>query len=219
MSRMLRTVACAAMLAVAPLAAQASTLVNGGFEGGLTGWTADTGLVQTPGVFYQRDADNNAVLPGYDPVEGWLFAAIQADQPDTPVLLSQSFWTSGGVFSGWAAFVGEDIEGFDDYGFVRIFDAATSQTLFSTGIAALGDYGATPWTFFSVDLAPGTYTIEAGVANGFDDVNPSFLLVDGFAMADVPEPAAWALMLAGFFGAGAALRRRRQSVLMALSKA
>ena len=41
--------------------------------------------------------------------------------------------------------------------------------------------------------------------------------ISGDAVAAVPEPAAWALMLTGFLGAGAALRttRRRQAALAA----
>ena len=45
--------------------------------------------------------------------------------------------------------------------------------------------------------------------NASDEFNPSFLLVDDFHMDLVPEPSTWALMIAGFGLAGAALRRRR----------
>jgi hypothetical protein len=40
-------------------------------------------------------------------------------------------------------------------------------------------------------------------------VKPSRGLGTSFPAAAVPEPAAWALMLSGFFGVGAVLRRRR----------
>jgi hypothetical protein len=34
--------------------------------------------------------------------------------------------------------------------------------------------------------------------------------LDAFSLSTVPEPATWAMMLAGFFGLGASLRRRRE---------
>lgn len=39
--------------------------------------------------------------------------------------------------------------------------------------------------------------------------------VDNFAAASVPEPATWGLMIAGFGGIGAVLRRRRQTLVAA----
>jgi hypothetical protein len=218
-SKVLATAVGAAAFGLAPFAAEASTLVNAGFEDDLSGWTVTPGFVHTTGSFVRRDADGAAVLPPYEPVEGDIFATIEADQPDAPTLLSQSFHTSGGLFSGWAAFVAEDEAAFDDFGFVRIIGAFGEQTLFSRDIAAVGSYGATPWTFFSLTLAAGDYTIVAGASNAFDDLNPSYLLVDGFQMAEVPEPAAWSMMLLGFLGLGAVLRRRQSSVFMAVSKA
>jgi hypothetical protein len=46
------------------------------------------------------------------------------------------------------------------------------------------------------------------IANSTLIVGPNFRIA-GDAVAPVPEPAAWGLMIAGFGGAGMALRRRR----------
>jgi hypothetical protein len=48
----------------------------------------------------------------------------------------------------------------------------------------------------------------------FNSTDPSFE-VDNFAGAAVPEPASWALMIMGFGGLGAMIRRRRTSATLA----
>lgn len=197
-----------AALALGAAPAQASTLFNGSFENILTDWTADPSLVQTPGVFQHRDANGDADKQ-YDPVDGFILGVIQAGGGDFEVLVSQTFTTIGGLFSGSAAFLAEDDAGINDYGFVRILHNGNILELFHSDVAAVGAFGYTEWTGFSTVLGAGTYTLEAGVANALDEFNPSFLLVDDFRLAEVPEPATWTLMLTGFLGLGAALRRRR----------
>ena len=201
----------AAAALLGPAAAQAAAFTNGSFEENLDGWTTDDMLVSIPFVFDHRDAAN-APDQEYNPVDGFFFAAMLADQGDAPVTLSQTFTTDGGVFSGWAAFLAEDALPLNDGGYVRIFNASTNVVLFSSDIAAVGDYGFTPWTHFSTRLAAGEYTIEAGVTNGSDEFNPSLLLVDNFSLTPVPEPASWALMIAGLGGVGALVRRRRDAL-------
>ena len=41
---------------------------------------------------------------------------------------------------------------------------------------------------------------------------PPAALLDGVSLTTVPEPATWAMMIMGFFGLGAVLRRRRVAV-------
>ncbi|THD55625.1 PEPxxWA-CTERM sorting domain-containing protein [Phenylobacterium sp.] len=62
------------------------------------------------------------------------------------------------------------------------------------------------------------YTFALGAGTGSDTItfngrnDPSYNTLDNVAItqtAGVPEPTSWALMLSGFFGAGAFLRRRR----------
>ena len=40
----------------------------------------------------------------------------------------------------------------------------------------------------------------------------AFVVLDGVSLTTVPEPATWAMMIMGFFGLGAVLRRRRVAV-------
>jgi hypothetical protein len=203
-------IACAALAAAtlggAPV--QAAELFNGSFEDILNDWAADPSLFQTPGEFEHR-AENGSADKKYTPVDGALLGVIQAGAGDVEVLIAQTFTTKGGMFFGSAAFLAEDFPDFNDFGFVRLRHGADVIPLFSSDIAAVGAFGFTEWTGFSTQLAAGTYTLEAGVVNAIDEFNPSFLLVDDFHMDLVPEPSAWALMIAGFGLAGAALRRRR----------
>jgi hypothetical protein len=201
-------IACAAVAALLAGSAQAATpFTNGSFEAALTGWTANSEFIVTPSI-YNHD-DHAGVLTPYDPVEGWSFASLMADGPVEAVTLRQTFTTSGGLFSGWAAFSSSDLMPYNDSGYVKLFNDSTTYLLFAKNVNLVGGYGQTGWTQFSTALGAGTWTVEAGVLNDQDNFNPSHLLLDNFAMAEAPEPATWALMLMGFAGLGAAFRRRR----------
>jgi hypothetical protein len=218
------TCAAIAALCLAPAAALAAAppLQNGGFEDNLDHWMGDDAWIAVTDVFYQRDGSANVlrgdpgavVLPPYGAQEGTFFAAISADgpfaDPDSNIVtLSQTFSTTGGRLSGFAAFLSGDYAPYLDFGYVKISGMGLSKTLFSSGTAAVGAYGQTGWQTFSVDLLAGDYTFEAGVTNVGDALQASFLLLDGLSIGSVPEPSTWALMLSGFFGLGVMLRRRR----------
>jgi hypothetical protein len=81
-----------------------------------------------------------------------------------------------------------------------------SGTMFAqdySDTAAGGKYADNGAGFDSIDNAASAYVHDNAIGSQF--TNYAFR-VDGGA---VPEPAAWALMIVGFGGAGAALRRRR----------
>ncbi len=80
----------------------------------------------------------------------------------------------------------------------------------------LSHVGSTGVYFVSLDLDGGWGTGEAGqrlLVNNFR-VNDSVMSPGGSGVA-VPEPAGWALMILGFGGVGAALRRRARVALTA----
>jgi hypothetical protein len=207
---MIASAAVAAAALLGAPAAHAAAILNGSFEAVVDDWAADPSKFQTPGVFQHRDAGD---MPDkqYDPVHGFRLGVLQAGAGDTEILIRQTFNTRGGLFSGAAAFLAEDDVAYNDYGFVRLIRGADVFTLFSADIQSVGPYGYTEWTPFTMLLAGGEWTLEAGVVNAVDGFNPSFLLVDDFRVAEVPEPATWALMIGGFALAGAALRRQRYS--------
>jgi hypothetical protein len=73
--------------------------------------------------------------------------------------------------------------------------------------------GDAAWTFISsLAGAPRGGSVDISTASFFCQAcgNYSVAGEGGFATANVPEPATWAIMLAGFAGAGAALRRSRK---------
>ena len=94
----------------------------------------------------------------------------------------------GGVTSGLNVSVG--------------FVDGTTQTLNAITMAkAAGFYG------FTSDLGVRSVTFSSGPGESFDLDNLRF--GSALAIAGVPEPASWALMILGFGGAGMAIRRRR----------
>jgi len=199
--------AAAAAFCVAGQASAATPFTNGSFEASLSGWEASSEFIVTPSLF-NHDDHAGGYTP-YNPVAGASFASLLSDSPDGPAALRQTFTTTGGLFSGWAAFSANDIMPYNDFGYVKVFNASTTIVLFAKNVQLVGDYGQTGWTQFSTLLTAGDWTVEAGIQNAIDDMGPSHLLLDNFAMAEAPEPATWALMLMGFFGLGATLRRRR----------
>jgi len=205
----------AALSAALAFPAAASTLVNAGFEtGDLAGWTASGGTVEVI-----TDADDFwQVAPlgqHYVATEGVEFARLTASDSLDYTTLSQSFTLfAASLVSFDTAFLAFDSLPYDDDGYVRIFNQDTNDIVFQSSVTAVGDFGHTDWQTFSRSLGAGTYTLEAGVRNGLDVGFDSQLLLDNVAVtadgAAVPEPATWALMVLGFGGAGALLRRRRE---------
>jgi len=81
--------------------------------------------------------------------------------------------------------------------------------------------GYTGWIKSTYTIADaGTYRLGFGVTNFGDSVVDTGLaftgaLVDGNPVDPVPEPATWAMLIAGFGLVGAASRRRRTSAVAA----
>jgi hypothetical protein len=171
-------------------------------------------------VHFQGPPNDSVVDRTYTPQDGWAFAQLTANLQDTEVLLSQSFeLTTLQRLSGRVAFLANDyidVNGdiynppgsYNDRGFVRITGDVVS-TLYFRDIATVGNYGSTDWDSFTINLGPGSYTLELGVVNVTDDFNSSRLLADAIRVGAIPEPASWAMMILGFFGLGAVLRRRQ----------
>ena len=211
-----------ALAAALSLPVQAATLTNAGFEtSDLSGWDFTSGYVSV-----ETDADDAIVSPPFGEhftaTEGDYFARLTAGEtPGVYTTLFQSFTLSAASrLSFDAAFLAFDYLPYDDDGYVRIFNMATSQVVFASSVSAVGDLGHTSWAHFtSADLASGDYVLEAGVRN-IDDPDASYssqLLLDNVSIAAVPttavpEPATWALMIGGFGAAGAMLRRRRVAI-------
>ena len=203
------------------VSAQAAPLANGGFgSGDLSGWAASSGVAVVTGA---DDFSGGSPPFGqhYDAVDGdAYFAKLIAGE--TATTLSQAFdITEASILRGTAAFLAYEYLPYNDDAFVRLYriegaDEVLVKELFASSVSDVLDGGHTDWTAFaSQKLTLGSYVLRAQVRNHGEDgpvdlYYSSHLLLDGVTLsaAPVPEPAAWALMIAGFAGVGAALRLR-----------
>ncbi len=76
----------------------------------------------------------------------------------------------------------------------------SSNSLVSTGLNAINPWSGEPPTFFLLNQLGGGTAATAGQAAG---------TLGGPSVAAVPEPASWAMLIAGFGLTGAVARRRR----------
>lgn len=130
---------------------------NPSFEVGLTGWTA---AVPTGG--FAGAVTNHG---GYNPVHGSYFALLKTDGPGSYTTLSQTFSVEAGdAISGWAFFRANDVIPYNDNAQVQIMQGGTIiATVFGGSVST----GTRPWTFWTYEFtAPGTYTLQARIANG-----------------------------------------------------
>jgi hypothetical protein len=200
----LKLAAVAAPIALAAPALAGPT--NLGFESGtLTGWTSNGNAFVTNTLTNDQGGFNSAQ-------EGDLFGAVTADAPNVYSTLSQTFTLrAGGTITGYAGFLANDYEPYDDDAYV----AVNGISLLTWDVDGVGDYGTSGWIPFTFTATvAGVYKLELGVVNRTDDSHSSQAAIDGVQVsgAVVPEPASWALMVLGFGAAGAALRTRRRQV-------
>ena len=118
---------------------------------------------------------------------------FDGDQFDVTINGSDAGFTTPTVFDGADVEYGTFTD--DHECFSCAFFDPTYNTVFSHGEYILG---------------PGTYDITGSAV-----LDPLFAGVAGIALGAVPEPATWAMMLTGFFGLGAVLRRSRRQLALA----
>ena len=109
------------------------------------------------------------------------------------------------LFAGFRFFTPRTISDIDLTGFTSSQIPNTPSQLL-LGIVALPS--TAPYQTYSISFsAPVSGRVSALVGTGSNDnIGP---LLDGVTLVTVPEPAGWMLLMAGFGGLGAALRRRR----------
>ncbi len=159
---------------------------NGGFEmGDFTGWD----VAIAPG----GDAQVVTQYDTYGAKEGEYFALLRNGAPSVYTVVSQTF-VAGGVISGWAFFKTTDYMPYNDWSMVEITVNSGNQvlaTVFAASVATVGDYGGTPWTYWSYTFTSGgEYTIQAKVTNFFDAAVPSYLGLDAVSVrVAAPQPS------------------------------
>ena len=107
---------------------------------------------------------------------------------------------------------------------INTLAAALGSTIRLNQVAqGIGDQFATGSEIVADPLTAGvtsfgygrTTTLTGGRTLFFDDFGSAFVAAEEIALAAVPEPASWAMMIGGFAVVGGAMRRRRVSVSFA----
>ena len=198
-------IALAAALAFGASAHAANLVANGGFEddpadgSSIPSWTVGTGII---------DDQTQPNTGAHDAA----FTSLGSDS-DIGVLSQDLNTTAGAGYT--LAFSLLDLAGAG--GFADSFTVNFGG--FSTTITGdqAGNFSYAPFSF-NIDgsniTGPTTTLSFQGQINSFsgDPFNLDDVSVTENGAGGVPEPAAWALMLTGFLGAGAALRRRQLAV-------
>jgi len=208
-------IVCTLLFALAQTA-QATPLVNGGFEtGDFTGWT----VILNGGTAQVVSSHTSIVAPGdpstvYSPVGGSYFALLKTDGPGNEQKIQQSFdLVAGQTIFGWAAFDWGDYAQFYDNAWVRIYKgdpAAFDVPWYESGNPMTPpipptppiprpNYWDGPWTKWSY-TAPtaGTYTVVMGIENWGDAALPSYALFDDVKVT--PLPGTLLFLFSGLFG-------------------
>jgi len=185
--------AIALVASVSAVSANAIELLsNGSFESGFDAWSqfGNGGFTGVSGAFGGVDPTDGAQQAFFGPVG-----------------------STGGITQNVATVAGGHYTfSFDLFG----FGGGNSYAAAFNGLTVLaGSGGTSGYETHSFDVvATGA---SSAVTFAFQH-DPSYYLLDNVSVTGgVPEPAAWALMLTGFLGAGVAIRgnRRRQVALAA----
>ena len=210
MQALWRAIAAAAALGLAAVAVPAAAtelIVNGSFEtGDLTGWTV-SGFEGTYQIF---GADVVA------PEDGTQFAYISSLFPHSYGTLTQTFSDVPGKLYE-ASFWYRSPDPQADTG---LTDPAFARNLVQIALGVDVQENGYPLNYVdppqSDAWVQGSFTFTG---TGSDTLSLlatdslGALMADNISVTDVvPEPDAWALMILGFGGAGAQLRRRRRPV-------
>jgi hypothetical protein len=185
----MRALLLATALVMAAPASAATLITNGGFEtGDFTGWTLSVAQVATSVI----DAPAN--------VNTGTYAARLRTTAGNPIrTLSQSVATNAGYryeLSYWLRNTGVVSDSFE------VESGATT--------VSFGDRGTFGYTQFSQEffgLAGSTQILFR-----YDHLQPGAFFLDDVVVSVIPEPRAWALLIAGFGLVGAAMRRRQAAV-------
>jgi hypothetical protein len=219
--RGLKLAALAAAL-VASTAASAVTnnqVKNGSFESGLANWTiggTDTQNFPPVAIFYNNAAaypigafgesvpQDNSANPSPDAV-GARAAYFVTDLGNMQSLTQSIFLNPGRYEFGFSAFAPQN--GYNNAG-----EAFFSATLLGNTIAnyAVSTGPVRTWQHFSgqtVITTAGMYDVSFVFTTSF--VPSKDVVIDRVYVAAVPEPASWAMLIAGFGLVGVSARRRK----------
>jgi hypothetical protein len=215
------------MLALAGPAAAANLVTNGDFEsadvttkttfaGNVTGWSGGDLLtfIDTPGA-----ADNGTYLSVYGPFPNHSPAGGNFVEADGDPIYSSAFsQTISGLTVGrqyhlsFYQAAGQQSSGHG--GTTERWSVSFGDDTQLSSRYHLPNAGVGPWQQqFMTFTATGTSEVLSFLATGTPHGAPPISFLDGVSLVGgAPEPAEWALLLAGFGLVGATLRRRGEAV-------
>ncbi len=205
-----------ALLLAATAGAAQAQVANGNFGAGTAGWNPVGDIAVSAGTMrlttaYNADDDAPFNLSGspaayIDQVEaGAGVAAFALDLTGEPAYEGSVAHQSFAVLAGQTLTFSWSFSTLEATFQDRAFAVVDGQ-LFT--LATRSNAPAGTQTFSHTFAAAGTATLAFGVVDTGDFNGVSTLAVSDVSLAAVPEPAEWALMLAG--GAALALARRRR---------
>lgn len=193
------------------------TVARGGYTFAFAPGTADTtgsnGQYGNLSLWGSNNGGNN-VLPSSP--SGGNFLAIDGAFQVQPVKQIITGLTIGKTYS-----VGFDHGYAQQHGFsgptVQHVSVSFAGTTYSTADYNLGNHDFSGWFHSSYNFVATHATETLSFLAYGDKPVPPFALLDGvtFTPDTVPEPATWAMLLAGFGAVGFAARRRRSGVVAA----
>ncbi len=200
--------AIAALLAAAPMAASAAEfIVNGDFEtggGSLTGWTATANTAAIHGSSYVLFAGGS----GSAAAQANTFASFGAGNTAGTETLAQTIAT----VAGRSYTLSFDSGSFNGNQAVELFVGGNSVGTYTPSGTSNLDALFTPHSYVFTGSGSPTEILFSVVTFQGDNQDA---LVDNVSVTAVPEPASWALMIAGFGMVGFAARRRRPAATAA----
>ena len=200
--KMLLAAAAVAALALAGSAQASELIANGGFESGFADWTTSGQVAVATAADYQPCCGTTGTDPAYSNNH---FVAFGGGNVAGVDLVSQTFADVIGSLYTFSFDIGAFGGGTNS---ITATVGGVSQT-FTVNANNNADTTFNPQSFSF--LGTGSDAVKFTVAAAGGDNTDAILdnvSVSGMA---VPEPTTWAMMLTGFLGLGAMLRRRRMA--------
>ena len=209
-----------AALAMLPASANAANLLtNGSFESPLIGGDFQTFLAGSTGIpgWTVTGGLGNA-SNGVDIVHSGIFGFVAAADDGVQFLDLVAEGSTGGIMQSFATTVGQTYNvsfaySHNSFGGLpsasAFFEIVGNGTLFPSITHSSGNPNALDWQRFSGSFVANSSLSTLNFINTVGGGNAGILLDTVSVTGAVPEPAAWALMIAGFGLVGGAMRRRR----------